>query len=127
MKMETGKPRKRKRRLFRKIQPGTAPGTVVADPNAHPSEIRVVVYNPDEVVEDKLDSEIHGFAYPFGLDDHIGRNVKNFVIETGYKYAVTALPGIVDNKSDVFCLKRLSMPGKTYSSSLWKIAKNLTN
>jgi len=54
--MEDGRPRKKKRRLFRKIQPGTAPGTVVADPSAHPSEIRVVAYNPDDMVEDKLDS-----------------------------------------------------------------------
>ena len=54
--METQKPRKGKRRLFRRSQPGTAPGTVVADPSAHPTEIHVVAYNPDDLLEQKLES-----------------------------------------------------------------------
>ncbi|MFH2002078.1 MAG: magnesium/cobalt transporter CorA [Planctomycetota bacterium] len=54
--MAKGKPRKKRRNLFRKLKPGTSPGTLVADPNAHPCETQVLAYNPDEVFEAQLDS-----------------------------------------------------------------------
>lgn len=46
-------PRRRKRRLFKKIPPGTAPGTLIPDSQAHPSEMSVVAYKPGEVAEKK--------------------------------------------------------------------------
>ena len=54
--MNAEKTTKIKRRLFRKIKPGTAPGTVTVDAGAHPTLIRVIGYGMDDMVEETLDA-----------------------------------------------------------------------
>jgi len=46
--------RSSRRRRRRRLPPGTAPGTLVADPDASPSRIRVIRYGPERVEEHEV-------------------------------------------------------------------------
>jgi magnesium transporter len=52
-------PRSKKKRnhrlkFRRRTEPGAAPGTLVADPQAPPPQIQVIAYGPEEVVEEQI-------------------------------------------------------------------------
>jgi peptidoglycan/xylan/chitin deacetylase (PgdA/CDA1 family) len=81
-------------------------------------------------LEDKLKSEITGFAYPNG--DHNDKVVQ-MVKDAGYKYAITTRPGYNSLGSDIFRLKRLSVNDSgnideivVKSSGVWGIFKKLS-
>lgn len=57
------------------------------------------------IIEYQLNTLIAGFSYPLGFSDN---NVISALKVTGYKYAITTVPGINNGDIDLFKLKRIS-------------------
>ena len=62
-----------------------------------------------EDLEKLLKEEIRFFAYPRGKRKHFNDKIKDQVKRSGYKAAFTTENGEIDNRSDLFALKRIGI------------------
>ncbi len=79
----------------------------------HPSLARISTEEAGEeinrskkMMEERLDSEVKTFAYPYGSAKDVDRKVRDIVSEKGFSCAVTLQMGINNGGSDLFMLKR---------------------
>ena len=60
-------------------------------------------------LERLLNQKVEFFAYPRGKRNHFNEQIKALVKESGYRAALTTENGEIDNKSDLFELKRIGI------------------
>ncbi|MBU1318331.1 MAG: polysaccharide deacetylase family protein [candidate division Zixibacteria bacterium] len=68
-------------------------------------------------IEQKLNTAVRGFAYPYGQDVEAYRKVRPLLVLHGFTYACTASPGINRLQSDPYALVRETLPA-TESAAL---------
>jgi peptidoglycan/xylan/chitin deacetylase (PgdA/CDA1 family) len=61
-------------------------------------------------IEEKLNTKISGFAYPYGMDIDKYEKLKPILKKYDFDYATTASYGNNDNKSDLYMLYRTTLP-----------------
>ena len=66
-------------------------------------ELKLEISDSKKYLEDLTGKPINSFAYPFG---DVNKYVANVVRDSGYSFAVTTYPGIVNKNSELFYLKR---------------------
>lgn len=66
----------------RRTPPGASPGTVVSEPTAPPTEIRVIAYGPEQILEEDVDR-------PARLSEYVGRYPVTWVNVEGLRDAGT--------------------------------------
>jgi hypothetical protein len=71
------------------------------------SQLRDEIAGSKQTIEDKLQSPVRHFAYPFGKHSDFTREAKNVVREVGFKTAVTTISGINGPATDRFELRRM--------------------
>lgn len=67
-------------------------------------ELRKEIFDSKKILEEKLGREVNAFSYPAG---RFNVNIRQLVIDTGYKLAVVSNPGKSFPNNDIFALKRL--------------------
>jgi len=67
-------------------------------------ELRRQIFDSKMILEDKLGTGVESFSYPEGM---FNDNIKQLVIDAGYKFAVGTKTGPDHSWKDVFLLKRL--------------------
>ncbi len=77
-----------------------------------------------ETIENKTNNTASGFAYPFGLSVNLNNQIKK-IARDYFQYACTAKMGPVADCSDIYGLKRVSVPNSSVSLVLDKITKAL--
>lgn len=70
-------------------------------------------------LENLINEKIQFFTYPRGKKNHFNKKVKALVEKSGYKAAFTTENGEIDNRSDLFELKRLGM--RNYPLFVFKV------
>jgi peptidoglycan/xylan/chitin deacetylase (PgdA/CDA1 family) len=80
---------------------------------SHPSlarisadEAREEIHRSKKMMEERLDSEIRTFAYPYGSAEDVDKKVRDIVSEKGFSCALTLQDGANSGGSDLFMLKR---------------------
>lgn len=73
------------------------------------AELKRQIFDSKKVLEEKLGQEILIFSYPEGMFD---QNIRQLVIDAGYKAAVATSPGRNFANDDIFALKRLRVSPK---------------
>jgi len=71
-----------------------------------PEEAGEEIHRSKKMMEERLDSEIRTFAYPYGSAKDVDEKVRKIVSEKGFSCAVTLQDGVNSGGSDVFMLKR---------------------
>lgn len=61
-----------------------------------------------KTIEEKLQSEVVHFAYPFGKPADVGPDARTIVAQSGFKTAVTTIPGFNNSSNDLLSLKRFT-------------------
>jgi peptidoglycan/xylan/chitin deacetylase (PgdA/CDA1 family) len=61
-----------------------------------------------KLIEQKLQTEVIHFAYPFGKPADIGSQARSIVQQNGFKTAVTTIPGFNAPEDDLLALKRFT-------------------
>lgn len=74
------------------------------------------------IIEQRVGSEVIGFAYPYGYDVAGYRRLRPILVKHGFRYACTSWWGHVDAKSDLYLLGRTSLP-QSHSPAV--LARNL--
>jgi peptidoglycan/xylan/chitin deacetylase (PgdA/CDA1 family) len=69
-------------------------------------EVRRQVSGSQKRLEQKLGSKISLFAYPYGGRRSISKKIRDCVQACGFSAACTTLPGMNDEKTDLFTLRR---------------------
>lgn len=72
-------------------------------------ELKRQIFDSKKVLEEKLGREVATFSYPEGMFD---QNIKQLVIDAGYKAAVATKPGRKSANDDLFALKRVRISQK---------------
>ena len=78
-----------------------------------------------KIIEENINKPVYGFAYPYGLEQHFNGQTKKNVKNSGFHYACSAITGIISIGSDIYSLKRVSMPNVSLPISIWNICKNI--
>ena len=74
---------------------------------ADPAEVQYEVTECRKVLERQLGHPVRTFAYPVGLQEHIGENVLRAVQEAGYDWAVTTKHGFNTPQTNSYFLHRI--------------------
>jgi peptidoglycan/xylan/chitin deacetylase (PgdA/CDA1 family) len=64
-------------------------------------------------IETRTDETVLGFAYPYGMDQDIYKQLEPILRKEGFRYACTAAPGINTGTANRFLLSRISLPLST--------------
>lgn len=72
-------------------------------------EVKKEIFDSKRLMEQKLGKEVSSFAYPEGL---FNPEIRQMVIEAGYRVAVATKPGKDYPDDDIFALKRLRISEK---------------
>jgi peptidoglycan/xylan/chitin deacetylase (PgdA/CDA1 family) len=86
-------------------------------------EVEEEICQSKKTIEERLNRQVSHFAYPYGLGENYNKNIERIAKNLDFQSICTAETGIVTIKSDVFNLKRVSMPNSSLSHSIWKICK----
>ncbi len=70
--------------------------------------LRKEIEDSRKTIEEKLQSEVVHFAYPFGKPADIGPDARSVVEQSGFKTAVTTIPGFNNGNDDLLSLKRFT-------------------
>jgi len=79
-------------------------------------EARWEVTKSKRILEDCIGRPVQAFAYPFGLARDLG-NIRHLLEESGYQCALTNRPGLANEASDLYLLRRCDMAGQV---GLWE-------
>jgi CelD/BcsL family acetyltransferase involved in cellulose biosynthesis/peptidoglycan/xylan/chitin deacetylase (PgdA/CDA1 family) len=72
-------------------------------------ELEKEIVGSKKAMEDRLQSSIRHFAYPFGKQADVGNDAKSIVRDAGFETAVTTVSGVNHREPDLLWLKRLSL------------------
>jgi len=64
-------------------------------------------------IEDRLQCEVNGFAYPYGKDVDAYAKLEPVLRRLGFDYAVNTHPGYNTDSTDLYALRRVSLPSTT--------------
>jgi len=70
------------------------------------------------IIEERIGHEVTGFAYPYGFDFDAFENITASLKKHGFLYAVTACFGNNDSCSDLYRLRRITLPPTTSAGLL---------
>jgi len=74
-----------------------------------------------KTIEEKLQNEVIHFAYPFGKPFDIGPEARRVIAQTGFKTAVTTIPGFNSVSDDLLMLKRFTPWATDMASFILKL------
>jgi len=74
-----------------------------------PSELEWEILESKRILEKKLDSPVHHFAFPFGKRDECGDAASYVLMRGGYKSAVTTESGLNSVSTDPLRMRRFSI------------------
>ena len=86
-------------------------------------ELKYELRESKRVIEKNTGKEAQGLAIPYGQSIHFNEKVIQTAKNMGFRYVCTAITGSVFSISDVFLLKRISLPNSQLPIALWKICK----
>ncbi len=96
----------------------------------HPSLARISndeagdeILGSKKIMEEKLNSEVKTFAYPYGSAQDVSEAVRQIVIEKNFLCAVTLQNGVNNGGSDLFMLKRVCITNQLRYRPLWIFAR----
>lgn len=90
-----------------------------------PDQAEEEINDSKRIIEERINKPVYGFAYPYGLERHFNEHTKKIVKNSGFQYACTATTGAISIGSDIYSLKRVSMPDVSLAVSTWNICKNI--
>jgi peptidoglycan/xylan/chitin deacetylase (PgdA/CDA1 family) len=76
--------------------------------NLGAAELRSEIVTSREDLERAFGLKVTLFAYPYGGREHVGDRAPRMVAESGYRYGLTAQPGVVGPDTDWFLVPRVS-------------------
>ncbi|MFC2159964.1 polysaccharide deacetylase family protein, partial [Actinomycetota bacterium] len=79
-----------------------------------------------KILENIINKEVAGIAYPYGKMININKDTKRIAKEASYKFGVTAINSLVFNRSDLFFLPRYSLRSKDINDFLDKIETTIS-
>jgi len=74
-----------------------------------------------KTIEEKLQNEVIHFAYPFGKPVDIGPEARSVIAQSGFKTAVTTIPGFNSVNDDLLMLKRFTPWATDMASFILKL------
>lgn len=87
-----------------------------------PDEAREEIHGSKKMMEERLNSEIKTFAYPYGSAKDVDERVRDIVSEKGFLCAVTLQKGVNNVGSDPFMLKRTCVTNQL-KRPLWAFSR----
>jgi len=83
------------------------------------------IWQSKKMIEGTLGKTVKHFAYPYGLTGFYNKQIEAIVKKNGFQSICTSEYGAVTPESDVFSLKRVSMPNAFLPESVWKISRSI--
>ena len=80
------------------------------------ARLRDEITRSKNTIEQKIQTEVRHFAYPFGRPIHFSDEAKHVIEQSGFKTAVTTVYGFNKPGDDPFALKRLTPWGRSKAS-----------
>lgn len=90
-----------------------------------PDQAEEEINDSKRIIEENINKPVHGFAYPYGLEQHFNGQTKKNVKNSGFHYACSAITGTISIGSDIYSLKRVSMPDVSLPVSIWNICRSI--
>lgn len=92
-------------------------------PNLSLEETKMELIQSKRIIEEKLNTSVYSFAYPNGLENDFNNDIKNILVDSGYRLACTTIFGKNDRNTDSLGLKRVYTSGNSLLKFAWRLKK----
>ena len=96
----------------------------------HPNLLRIdlseasnEIKQSKRMIEEKIQKNVEGFAYPFGQHNHYDNRIRQLVVDAGFRYSCTASPGKVTSQTDVYSLPRITLSNEFFYLNILRLMK----
>jgi peptidoglycan/xylan/chitin deacetylase (PgdA/CDA1 family) len=96
----------------------------------HPNLLRIdlsdasnEIKQSKSMIEEKIQKNVEGFAYPFGLRNHYDNRIRKLVVDAGFRYSCSARPGKVTSQTDVYSLPRICLSDDYHYLNILRLMK----